>query len=157
MWQNARPMRHGVTGNMWRAHADALASVIDSVAGHGCVSKKCYQIWQFSVKSTTFLQTFFKHFVFRGLSGSKTILNLSFKVRGDKMSKILVGMSLYDGLKTAPFIRISRRLALIKEIWLAYATWTFGKTFYYSVFCAGSMWTLGFSRFLSKTLFRQFY
>lgn len=34
------------TGYMWRAHAhaDALASVIDSVAGHGCVSKKCYQI-----------------------------------------------------------------------------------------------------------------
>lgn len=27
-----------------RAHADALASVIDSVAGLGCVSKKCYQI-----------------------------------------------------------------------------------------------------------------
>ena len=73
------------------------------------------------------------------------------------MSKILVGMSLYDGLNPAPLIGVSRQLALIKGIWLPYATWIFGKTFYYSVFSAGSFCTLGFSRFLSKTLFRQFY
>ena len=46
------------------------------------------------------------------------------------MSKILVGLSLYDRLDPAPLepvsmpplIGISRQLALIKEIWLAYAT-----------------------------------
>ena len=67
------------------------------------------------------------------------------------MSKILVGLSLYDRLDPAPPIGISRQLALIKEIWLAYATWIFGKTFYYSVFGAGSLCTyltLGISRFL---------
>ena len=110
------------TGYMWRAHADAdaLASVIDSVAGHGCVSKKCYQIWQFSVKWTTFLQTFhlqtfFKHFVFRSLSNSKILLNLSFQVRGDRMSKILVGMSLYDGLNPAPWLEFLANWHLSKE------------------------------------------